>query len=59
MYGDGRTPKDFGLMVRAHPDSLIVTAQNKMRQAQTIERIISLSKQSLETARLKRSDAVN
>jgi hypothetical protein len=59
MYSEGRTPKDFGLMVRAHPDSLIVTAQNKMRQAQTIERIISLSKQSLETPRLKNSDAVN
>jgi hypothetical protein len=59
MFHEGRTPKDFGLMVRAHPDSLIVTAQNKMRQAQTIERIISLSKQSLETARLKSSEAIN
>jgi hypothetical protein len=59
MQHEGRTPKDFGLMVRAHPDSLIVTAQNKMRQAQTIERIISLSRQSLETARLKSSEAIN
>lgn len=59
MRHEGRTPNDFGLMVRAHPDSLIVTAQNKMRQAQTIERIISLSKQSLETARLKSAEAVN
>lgn len=59
MFHEGRTPKDFGLMVRAHPDSLIVTAQNKMRQAQTIERIISLSRQSLETARLKSSEAIN
>ncbi len=59
MRHEGRTPKDFGLMVRAHPDSLIVTAQNKMRQTQTIERIISLSKQSLETARLKSAEAIN
>ena len=59
MRHEGRTPKDFGLMVRAHPDSLIVTAQNKMRRAQTIERIISLSKQSLETTRLKSSEAIN
>ena len=47
------TPLDFGLKVRAHPDSLIVTAQNKMRQAKTIERVISLSGKSPETARLK------
>lgn len=49
------TPMDFGLRVRAHPDSLIVTAQNKMRQAKTIERVISLSGQHLETARLRSS----
>lgn len=47
------TPMDFGLKVRAHPDSLLVTAQNKMRQARTIERVISLSGQLLETARLR------
>ena len=47
------TPLDFGLKVRAHPDSLLVTAQNKMRQAKTMERVISLSGQLLETARLK------
>jgi hypothetical protein len=47
------TPLDFGLKVRAHPDSLLVTAQNKMRQAKTMERVISLSGRLLETARLK------
>jgi hypothetical protein len=46
------TPKDFGLKVRSHPDALIVTARNKMRAAKTIERIISVSGQGLETARL-------
>jgi hypothetical protein len=59
MRHEGRTPNDFGLMVRAHPESLIVTAQNKMRQAQTIERVISLSKQGPETARLKSAETVN
>jgi len=52
------TPRDFGLKVRAHPDSLIVTARNKMRTARTIEREISLSERLLETAML-RSDAVS
>src|SRR5205085_4449342 len=33
MYRLGRTPKDFGLKVRAHPDALLVTARNKMRTA--------------------------
>lgn len=48
----GLTPKDFGLKVRAHPDSLMVTARNKMRTAQTIIREISLSGNGIETARL-------
>jgi hypothetical protein len=52
------TPKEFGLKVRAHPDSLIVTAQNKMRLAHTIERVISISGQGLETSRLKNSRPV-
>jgi hypothetical protein len=47
------TPKDFGLKVRAHPDSLIVTAQNKMRLAKTIERHISFSGEGPETSKLR------
>jgi hypothetical protein len=47
------TPMEFGLKVRAHPDALLVTAQNKMRQARTIERVISLSGKRLETTKLK------
>jgi hypothetical protein len=46
------TPQDFGLKVRAHPDGLIVTARNKMRSAKTVERVISVSNQYLETPRL-------
>lgn len=51
------TPKDFGLKVRAHPDSLIVTARNKMRRASTIVRRISLNAKGIETARLRSSAA--
>src|SRR6185312_1028255 len=58
MRAQGRTPKDFGLKVRAHPDSLIVTAQNKMRNARTVERVISISGQSLETPRLKTNENI-
>lgn len=54
MRQQGMTPKDFGLKVREHPDSLIVTARNKMRSARTVERILSVSGQSIETPRLFR-----
>ncbi len=53
MRAENLTPKDFGLRVRSHPDSLIVTARNKMRTAQEIERIISVSGMLLETYRLR------
>lgn len=52
MKAADMTPKDFGLKVRSHPDSLIVTARNKMRTAREIERIISVSGQGIETPRL-------
>lgn len=52
------TPVDFGLKVRAHRDSLIVTAQNKMRQSKLVERVISISGESLETPRLKSNEHV-
>ncbi|MBI5135767.1 MAG: Z1 domain-containing protein [Nitrospirae bacterium] len=47
------TPKDFGLKVRSHPDSLLVTARNKMRMATEIERVISVSGEGLETPQLR------
>ncbi|ABF43267.1 endonuclease [Candidatus Koribacter versatilis Ellin345] len=52
------TPREFGLKVRAHPDSLIVTAQNKMRLAHTIERVISISTEAIESTRLKSSRVI-
>jgi hypothetical protein len=58
MRAQQKTPQDFGLKVRAHPDSLIVTAQNKMRSAKTVERVISISGKSLETARLKSNENI-
>lgn len=37
----GKFPKDFGLLVQSHPDSLLVTALNKMRHAE--ERTFKIS----------------
>jgi hypothetical protein len=49
MRDQGRKPIDFGLKVRAHPDALLVTAQNKMRTSTLIKRVVSISHASLET----------
>lgn len=53
MRAKSLTPRDFGLKVRAHPDSLLVTARNKMRTSGIIERHVSLSGEGLEAPRLR------
>lgn len=40
MYRLRRTPNDFGLAVRAHPDSLMVTARNKARQKFAVDQYL-------------------
>lgn len=66
MHDLRRTPKDFGLAVRAHPDSLLVTARNKMRRhkdvllpatssrgrAEVVTRNVSISGQGFESVEL-------
>ena len=48
----GATPKEFGLRVRAHPTSLIVTARNKMKHAERQECWITLDGEFFETPRI-------
>lgn len=36
MSQQNKTPEDFGLIVRSHPDSLRITALNKMRHAESV-----------------------
>lgn len=43
------TPKDFGLRVRSDITTLLVTARNKMRSAESRECLISLSGETIET----------
>lgn len=50
MQAAGMSPRDFGLCVRSHPESLIVTARNKMRTGKTVLRQISLEGRLVETA---------
>ena len=48
------TPREFGLRVRTHPDTLIITARNKMASGKDIvgERDISLMGRGIESSRL-------
>lgn len=52
------TPLEFGLRVRSHPDSLIVTARNKMRSGRSIPVKISLAGRLAETSVLYSKDEV-
>ncbi len=54
MEAVSATPKEFGLKVRSHPDSLIVTARNKMGSSKKITISVGLAKKFIETAILWR-----
>ncbi|MBL8199778.1 MAG: Z1 domain-containing protein [Chromatiales bacterium] len=58
MERAGRAPKDFGLRVRSHPDSLIVTARNKMRTGRKVTHSVALGGRLIETTAL-RDDAID
>ncbi|WP_223229293.1 Z1 domain-containing protein [Shimia marina] len=46
------TPRMFGLAVRSHPASLLVTARNKMGSGKKITTLIGLSNKFVETSRV-------
>lgn len=49
MFAANLTPKDFGLKVRTHPGSLLITARNKMRASETLLHRTDLSGRLVET----------
>lgn len=55
MEQAGATPREFGLRVRSHPDSLIVTARNRMGAGERVVVEVGLGNEYVETASLKRS----
>lgn len=54
MEAANATPQQFGLKVRSHPDTLIVTARNKMGSGELLRVAIGLGNQFVETTTLKR-----
>jgi hypothetical protein len=57
MEAAGATPEEFGLKVRSHPDTLIVTARNKIGSGEPIVVSIGLGNNFVETAMLKRNES--
>lgn len=56
------TPREFGLRVRTHPDTLIITARNKMttgKDVVTAVHEVSLTGRGIETARVHRRGDLN
>lgn len=52
------TPRDFGLKVRSHPDTLIVTARNKMRSGESVSVKVGLGNRFIETTALSKKPEV-
>lgn len=52
-------PSRFGIRVRSHPDTLIVTAQNKMRSAKDVPHTVSFSAFGAETAFIPKAPLLN
>lgn len=50
------TPEQFGLKVRSHPDTLIVTARNKMGSGEQVVVRVGLANKFIETTALKRDE---
>ena len=57
MEAANATPEEFGLKVRSHPDSLIITARNKMGSGESIRHRVGLANRFAETATLLRDEA--
>jgi hypothetical protein len=59
MRRDGLSPRDFGLYVLAHPDSLLVTATNKMRASEKVTLRQNFSGKLLESYVVSTDQKVN
>lgn len=55
MRNQKLTPEQYGLAVRNHPGTLLITARNKMRSAKVGSKNISLRGRSIESAKLSQN----
>ena len=59
MSANRLSPDQFGIRVQSHPDTLIVTAMNKMRNSTEIEHRVSFSAYDAETPFLNKAKSLN
>jgi hypothetical protein len=59
MRQDGLSPRQFGLYVKAHPDSLLITAKNKMRSGERVKFRQNFSGRILESYLLPVNNQIN
>jgi hypothetical protein len=59
MRRDGLSPRQFGLYVMAHPDSLLITAANKMRTGEKVKFRQNFSGRMLESYIVSTDKTVN
>ena len=59
MRRDGLSPRQFGLYVMAHPDSLLITAANKMRAGEKVKFRQNFSGRMLESYIVSTEKTVN
>lgn len=58
MRHNEMTPRDFGLAVKEHPESLLITARNKSKHALSSAKEVNLLGQNLETRKLSTETSV-
>jgi hypothetical protein len=59
MHLNHQPPSEFGIRVRSHPGALLVTATNKMRNAEEVQVDLSFSEHAVETPFLPKSVSGN
>lgn len=59
MSANRLPPSKFGIRVKSHPDTLIVTAQNKMRSARDVAHSVSFSAFGVETPFIPKAPPLN
>ncbi len=59
MHANRQPPRKFGMRVRSHPDLLLITARNKMRNGDEVDVVVSYSGHAMETPFLPSDPRVN
>lgn len=59
MHFNRQKPKDFGIKIKDHPENILITARNKMRNSKSFEFALSFSSKLVETPYLSSKQEIN